>query len=77
MMASTNTTNNLVPIYNLPDLKKVEDDEITFAIYDIVLGTKAHIPVPKQETVSFCCFYNVTLNHFLLHFILYSFYLFL
>jgi hypothetical protein len=54
MMASTNTTNNLVPIYNLPHLKKVEDDEIAFAIYEIVLGTKAHTPVPKQETVFFC-----------------------
>ncbi len=64
MMASNNTTNNLVPIYNLPDLKKVEDDEIAFKIYEIVLGTKAHIPVPKQETVSYFCLYSVTLNNF-------------
>jgi hypothetical protein len=62
---ANNTTNNLVPIYNLPDLKKVyDDDEIAFTIYEIVLGTKAHIPVPKQETVSYFCLYNVTLNYF-------------
>jgi hypothetical protein len=63
MMASNKTINNLVPVYNLPDLKKVEDDEIAFTIYEITLGTKAHIPVPKQETVYFCL-YNVTLNNF-------------
>ena len=62
MMASNKTINNLVPVYNLPDLKKVEDDEIAFTIYEITLGTKAHIPVPKQET--FFCLYNVTLNNF-------------
>jgi hypothetical protein len=37
---------------------------IAFAIYEIILGTKAHIPVPKQETVGYFCFYNVKLNYF-------------
>jgi hypothetical protein len=29
---------------------------IAFAIYEIILGTKAHIPVPKQETVGYFAF---------------------
>jgi hypothetical protein len=49
MMAPNNTTVSTAPIYNLPDLKKVDDDEIAYAIYEIVLATKAH-----EEKA--CCF---------------------
>jgi hypothetical protein len=37
---------------------------IAFAMYEIILGTKAHLPVPKQETGGYFCFYNVKLNNF-------------
>jgi hypothetical protein len=46
MIASTSTNTHVPPIYNLPDLKKVEDDEIALALYEVVLATKAHIPMP-------------------------------
>jgi hypothetical protein len=63
MMAPTNSNSHVPPIYNLPYLKKIENDEIALTIYEIIPGTKAHIPVPQQETVFFvvCHFLNETI----------------
>ncbi len=42
-----------VAVYNLPDLKPVKDDQITLEVYQIVEFVQVHIPVPKQDTVSY------------------------
>ncbi len=52
MIAPANVAPPPAPIYNLPDLKRVEDDQTALEIYQIVEAVKAHIPVPKQDTVS-------------------------
>jgi hypothetical protein len=44
------------------DLKKVEDNEIAYAIYQI-LATKAHIPVPKTGNGKFFLLCNVEINN--------------
>jgi hypothetical protein len=48
---------NINPIYNLPDLKLATNDDVAISIYEIVINVNAHIPVLKQESVSFlfCC----------------------
>jgi len=53
VMVPTNSNTSVLPIHNVPHAKKVEDDEIALAIYEIVLATKAHIPVPEHEMVSY------------------------
>jgi hypothetical protein len=52
MIASVNVAPPPVPIYNLPDLKRHIDDQTAFELYQIVEAAQAHIPVPKQDTVS-------------------------
>ncbi len=52
MIAPANVAPPPVAIYNLPDLKRHVDDQIAFELYQIVESVEAHIPVPKQDTVS-------------------------
>ena len=58
MMAPANALDPVVPLYNLLDLKKVEDNNVAFALYEVVQVVKAHIPVPKQTSVSYKCFFT-------------------
>jgi hypothetical protein len=58
-MAPTNSNTHVPPIYNVPDLKKVEDNENYLAIYEIILATKAHIPVRKQKMDSFFLIFGI------------------
>ena len=51
------TPANVNPLYNLPDLKLTINDDVAISIYEIVINVNAHIPVPKQDTVSFVFFY--------------------
>jgi hypothetical protein len=44
---------NVNPVYNPPDLKLVTNDDEAISIYEIVINVNAHIPIPKQESVSF------------------------
>jgi hypothetical protein len=41
------------PIYNLPDLNLATNDDVAISIYEIIIQVDAHIPVTKQDTVSF------------------------
>jgi hypothetical protein len=50
------TPANVNPLYNLPDLKLAINDDVAISIYEIVINVNAHIPVPKQDTVSFVFF---------------------
>jgi hypothetical protein len=52
MIAPANVAPPSVPIYNLLDLKQQADDQIALELYQIVEAVQAHIPVPKQDTVS-------------------------
>ena len=56
MIAPANVAPPPIPAYNLPDLKRVEDNQTALELYQIVEAVQAHIPVPKQDTVSFFCF---------------------
>jgi hypothetical protein len=48
-----NSSNVVVPIYNLPNLKQGHNGfEAAFTIYGIVLNVKAHLPGPKEPAVS-------------------------
>jgi hypothetical protein len=38
----------VIPTYNLADLKWVEHNQITNVEYEIVQAVKAHIPVPRK-----------------------------
>jgi len=62
MIAPANVAPPPIPAYNLPDLKRVEDNQTALELYQIVEAVQAHIPVPKQDTVSF-----FLLFFFLLH----------
>jgi hypothetical protein len=44
-------------IYNLPDLRLATNDDVTISINEIVINVNAHIPVPKQESVSVIFFF--------------------
>jgi hypothetical protein len=50
---------NVNPIYNPPDLKLADNDDVAISIYEIVINVNAHIPVPKQESVSVFPFFLV------------------
>jgi hypothetical protein len=52
MIAPANTNPSPTPTYNLPDLKRVEDNRIALELYQIVESVQARIPVPKQDSVS-------------------------
>ncbi len=52
MIAPANVAPPPVAIYNLPDLKQQADDQIALELYQIVEAVQAHIPVPKQDSVS-------------------------
>ncbi len=57
MIAPANVAPPPIPAYNLPDLKRVKDNQTTLELYQIVEAVQAHIPVPKQDTVSFFFFF--------------------
>jgi hypothetical protein len=49
---SSNITSVGAVCYNLPDLKRAEDDTLALQIFQLVKAVKAHLPAAKQETVS-------------------------
>jgi hypothetical protein len=56
------SSNAVVPIYNLPNLKQGQNDvEVVTTIYNIVLDVKAHLPGPKEVEVSTNIFVNLVL----------------
>ena len=53
MIAPASAAPPPAPICNLPDLKRVEDNQTALELYQIVEAVQAHILVLKQDTVSF------------------------
>ncbi len=47
-----NSSNTIVPIYNVPNLKQGQNGvEVALAIYKIIVDVKAHLPGPKEVAV--------------------------
>ncbi len=53
MIAPANVAPSPVPSYNLPDLKHAKDNQTALELYQTAEAVQAHIPVPKQDSVSY------------------------